>query len=134
AELQEVVEQNDKKRFAFNEDGTRIRASQGHSISVKLGYEPVEPPAVLFHGTAKNNIESIRAHGLLKQERHHVHLSEDWATARKVGERYGVPIVLEIATEKMKQDGFAFFRSENGVWLTDHVPIFYINWDLNPPI
>jgi putative RNA 2'-phosphotransferase len=125
-ELKRVVETSDKKRFAFSEDRVRIRASQGHSVEVELGYEPTTPPDVLYHGTAPQFLESIRARGLLKGQRHHVHLSRDVETAAKVGDRRGKAVILTVDAVAMARDGFAFFVSANGVWLTDHVPAKYI--------
>ena len=127
-ELQVVVENNDKQRFAFSDDGSFIRANQGHSIQVDLGYEPGVPPEILYHGTAERFLPSIRQQGLVKGKRHHVHLSEQRETATAVGSRYGRPIVLKIATERMNKDGHLFFRSAYGVWLTDHVPADYIEF------
>ncbi len=124
--LQEVVATNDKKRFVLSEDGTKIRASQGHSVSVDLGLVPVVPPPMLFHGTATRFLDSIRQQGLLKSSRQHVHLSPDEPTAIKVGQRHGKPVVLRIASGKMQWDGHQFFHSANGVWLTDHVPAEFL--------
>ncbi len=125
-QLEEVVKNNNKKRFAFNEDKTLIRANQGHSISLDLGYEAVEPPRSLYHGTATRFLDSIQKTGLEKRNRHHVHLSEELDTATNVGGRHGKVVVLIIDAEQMHKDGFKFFVSENGVWLTDHVPTQYI--------
>jgi putative RNA 2'-phosphotransferase len=122
AELKEVVESNDKKRFAFNEDETKIRANQGHSVEVKIEFEKKTPPKILYHGTAEKNIGVIFAEGLKKMSRHHVHLSENIETARKVGMRYGKPVIFEIDTEAMLLENFEFFVSENNVWLTDNIP------------
>lgn len=127
-DLQVVVAQNDKQRFAFSADGTRIRANQGHSLPIDLGLQPVVPPGELYHGTAQHNLLSIREKGLLKGSRHHVHLSSDEETARKVGARYGNPVVLRIATDRMHADGVLFYQADNGVWLTDEVPVAYINF------
>ena len=127
-ELLEVVERNDKRRFALSEDGERIRASQGHSVEVELGYEPCRPPAVLFHGTAERFISSIRETGLNRGVRHHVHLSPDAATAARVGGRRGRAVVLEVGAGRMWADGFPFFLSANGVWLTERVPASYIKF------
>lgn len=125
-ELDEVVAKCDKQRFALDDTGTKIRANQGHSTEVDLQLEPLDPPAELFHGTGAQNESSVLASGLEKRSRHHVHLSLDLETARKVGARHGKPLVFVIAAGKMHADGFAFFRSENGVWLTDHVPPAYL--------
>jgi putative RNA 2'-phosphotransferase len=127
-ELREVVGANDKQRFAFSPDGLSIRASQGHSVQVELGYEPSEPPTTLYHGTAERSLPSIREQGLVKGRRHHVHLSEQEATAVTVGRRYGRPVILTIASGAMHADGHQFFRSANGVWLTEHVPVRYITF------
>lgn len=127
-ELQEVVRKNDKQRFSFSPDGLLIRANQGHSLHVELGYEPVPPPPVLYHGTAERFLPSIRREGLSKGRRHHVHLSEQWETATEVGSRYGTPVLLKIASGKMHEEGHLFFRSANGVWLTAHVPVGYISF------
>ena len=121
-ELKKVVEENDKKRFAFNEDESKIRASQGHSISINLGYKATQPPQILYHGTASRFLKSIKEQGLLKQNRTHVHLSADKETALKVGTRHGVPVILQVKAQEMQEAGFEFFISENKVWLTDQVP------------
>lgn len=126
AELQFIVANNDKQRFSFSADGSLIRANQGHSIEVELGYEPATPPATLYHGTAERFLDSIKAQGLLKGRRHHVHLSADEATALKVGQRHGKPVVLQVQAEVMHREGFQFYLSENGVWLTEHVPVHYL--------
>lgn len=126
--LEEVVEGNDKKRFVISEDGARIRANQGHSISVDLGFAPSQPPAVLFHGTATRFVESIRRQGLLRGNRQHVHLSKDEETAVKVGQRHGKPAVLKVAAGALCEQGHAFYLSENGVWLTEHVPPEFIEF------
>lgn len=126
-ELDEIVETNDKKRFIFNEDKTRIRANQGHSIDINLALIPQKPPEFLYHGTAQSNIDSIFEKGIEKRNRKHVHLSQDIETATKVGMRHGKPIILTINTEKMFNDGIEFYLSENNVWLTDFVDIQYIS-------
>jgi putative RNA 2'-phosphotransferase len=120
--IRTVVAENDKKRFVVSEDGKRIRAAQGHSISIDLGLEHVQPPDLLFHGTADRNLDSIREHGLIKGRRQHVHLSIDHQTAVKVGQRHGRPVVLTVRSGDMCRDGLSFYISDNGVWLTDHVP------------
>ncbi|MEM6261545.1 MAG: RNA 2'-phosphotransferase [Bacteroidota bacterium] len=124
--LDHVVENNNKKRFAFNEDKTRIRASQGHSINIDLGYEPAVPPEVLFHGTAQKFVGSIFAQGLQKRKRHHVHLSADKATALTVGGRHGSPVIFEVQAGEMHRQGHKFFVSANGVWLTEEVPVAFL--------
>jgi putative RNA 2'-phosphotransferase len=126
-ELNEIVETNDKKRFIFNEDKTRIRANQGHSIGIDLALKPQRPPEFLYHGTAQNNIESILEKGIEKRSRQHVHLSQDKETAIKVGMRHGKPIILTIKTGKMFEEGIEFYLSENEVWLTDYVDAKYIS-------
>lgn len=124
--LQQIVATNDKKRFSFDETGMRIRANQGHSVEVELGYEPAAPPTLLYHGTATRFLAAIRTEGLRKMARHHVHLSADEATALSVGQRHGKPAVLAIDAAAMAGDGFAFFLSANKVWLVDHVPTRFI--------
>jgi putative RNA 2'-phosphotransferase len=122
----EIVRTSDKQRFALDAAGRRIRANQGHSIEVDLGLEPVEPPRLLFHGTARSFLPSIRDAGLHAAERQYVHLSQDEATAIKVGRRHGPPVVLRIDALGMRQAGHVFFRSTNGVWLTEAVPSEFI--------
>ncbi len=126
--LLHVVATNDKKRFVFSDDQTLIRASQGHSISVDLGYEAAEPPEVLYHGTVAAFLESIRSEGLKKGSRHDVHLSETKETAQKVGSRRGKPIILEVRALEMAAAGHAFFVTPNRVWLTNHVPSQFIDF------
>jgi putative RNA 2'-phosphotransferase len=125
-ELQNVVAGNGKKRFSLSEDGLWIRANQGHSIEVELGLAPPAPPEILYHGTAERFLTSIKQQGLIKGKRHHVHLSADVDTAMKVGRRHGKPVVLGIEAGRMSQDGFIFYLSANGVWLTDRVPVQYL--------
>jgi putative RNA 2'-phosphotransferase len=125
-QLTAVVETNDKKRFSFNTDRSKIRAAQGHSVTVDLGYSSVEPPERLYHGTVDRFLASIRAQGLLKGQRHHVHLSADPESASRVGSRRGRPVVLIVKAAAMVTARHQFFRSENGVWLTEHVPTSYI--------
>ena len=128
-ELKDVVATNDKQRFAFNEDHSKIRANQGHTVkTVDLKFEPVQPPEFLYHGTVDKFLESIKKMGLDKRRRQHVHLSQDLDTATKVGNRRGEAIILKIASAKMYEDGFEFFCSENGVWLTNKVPVTYIQF------
>jgi putative RNA 2'-phosphotransferase len=124
--LQQVVEQNDKQRFAISNDGTAIRARQGHSIPVDLELLPLEPPAKLYHGTTERFLPEIRTHGLVRCSRHHVHLSLDIATALKVAQRRGKAFVLAVESGAMHRDGYHFYRSENGVWLVDAVPLVYL--------
>jgi putative RNA 2'-phosphotransferase len=122
ADLDTVVATNDKRRFAYDPTGTRIRASQGHSVAVDLGYPPELPPRVLFHGTVERVLPAVLAEGLRPGRRHAVHLSQDVATARAVGARRGRPVVLRVDAAAMAAEGAVFTRSANGVWLTDAVP------------
>ncbi len=124
--LKEIVATNDKKRFVFSEDLSKIRANQGHSIEVDLNLAPKTPPSFLFHGTAEKNLLSIQKLGLIKGSRHHVHLSAEAETAKKVGSRHGKPVVLTVHAGEMRMEGHQFFQSENGVWLTDAVPAKYL--------
>lgn len=132
ADLNDVVMHNNKQRFAISADGQRIRASQGHSVAINLGYEPAEPPEMLYHGTAVQNLPSIRREGLLKGKRHHVHLSADEVTATAVGQRHGKPVVLTVKAGEMARAGFLFFLSANGVWLTETVPYHYVDEPTDP--
>lgn len=126
AELEELVATSDKQRFALSPDGARIRANQGHSLAVELDLTPATPPARLYHGTVERVLDGIRAHGLVRGVRHHVHLSADVETAKKVGARRGRPVVLVVQAAEMAAAGHVFFRSENGVWLVDHVPFEFL--------
>jgi len=126
ARLDEVVARNDKQRFAYDPSGRRIRASQGHSVRVELGLVPVEPPAVLFHGTATRFVPAILREGLRRGSRHAVHLSPDTATARAVGARRGPATVLEVDAARLAASGAVFSRSDNGVWLVESVPPAYL--------
>jgi len=120
-ELIEVVVTNNKKRFSFDETKRKIRASQGHSIAVDVGFEERIPPPVLYHGTAERNLDSILEKGLEKRARHHVHLSSDTETAQAVGTRYGKPVILQIDAAQMSAQGIKFYVSANEVWLVDAV-------------
>ncbi|HEX4588433.1 MAG TPA: RNA 2'-phosphotransferase, partial [Gemmataceae bacterium] len=125
-DLIECVETNDKQRFSFDDTGDLIRANQGHSVEVDPHLEERTPPAVLFHGTVERFLASIMAEGLKKGKRHHVHLSQDMETARRVGARRGRPVVLRVDAPRMHGQGHTFFRSTNGVWLVEAVPADYL--------
>jgi putative RNA 2'-phosphotransferase len=125
-ELETVVKENDKQRFSFSIDGQRIRANQGHSIPVDLGCEEMIPPEILYHGTACQKLESIHQDGILRGNRQHVHLSPDPDTATKVGQRHGKPIVLKVQARQMHSKGYKFYLSDNGIWLTEHIPPEYL--------
>jgi putative RNA 2'-phosphotransferase len=129
--LDHIVATNPKKRFSFNAAKDKIRASQGHSLDVALGYINQEPPEILYHGTGAKSVEAILKDGIEKQARHHVHLSNDIGTANQVGRRHGKPVVLKVYAKQMYDDHFEFFISDNGVWLTDNVPSKYL--ELNNP-
>jgi putative RNA 2'-phosphotransferase len=128
-DLDWIVENNDKKRFVFNSDKTMIRAAQGHSISVDLKMKQILPPDILYHGTSITNGSEISKNGLLKMNRNHVHLTDNRNTAYSVGMRYAKYQnkiwIIEIDAKAMNADGYKFYRSENGVYLTDHVPSKY---------
>ncbi len=126
AELEEMVARNDKQRFSFDPTGELIRANQGHSVNVDLELERLTPPAVLYHGTGERSAEVIAREGLRRMGRHHVHLSEDVATARKVGARHGRPVVFTVDAAAMHRNGLPFYRSSNGVWLVERVPPEYL--------
>ena len=120
--LKYIVDTNSKQRFAFDASFKKIRASQGHSVEIELGYSTMQPPEILYHGTAISAVESILMSGLEKRSRQHVHLSADRETAIKVGKRHGKPVVFEVLAYELFIKGSDFFISDNGVWLTDHVP------------
>ncbi|HVK06943.1 MAG TPA: RNA 2'-phosphotransferase [Armatimonadaceae bacterium] len=122
AELEHVVASNDKQRFSFDETGARIRANQGHSVDVDLRLEAVTPPDELFHGTGHQTADAIAREGLRAMRRHHVHLSRDVETARRVGARHGRPVIFAVDSKAMAEAGHLFYVSDNGVWLTDAVP------------
>ncbi|MEM7375407.1 MAG: RNA 2'-phosphotransferase [Bacteroidota bacterium] len=125
-ELDLIVAENPKKRYAFNDDKSRIRAQQGHSVTVDLAYEPSPPPEYLYHGTVSKFVGSIRSQGLQKGKRHHVHLSPDRDTAINVGQRRGKPVILTIRAGAMHRAGYPFYVSGNGVWLADEIPPEFI--------
>lgn len=125
-DLYRVVQQNDKQRFAFDSTKQKIRASQGHSLKVDLGLELLEPPAQLFHGTATRFLHGIYDQGLKPMSRDYVHLSDNYQTATVVGARHGKVIVLAVDAAAMYKAGFQFFKSANGVWLTKHVPVWFL--------
>lgn len=124
--IAEAVRTSDKQRFRISDDGTRIRASQGHSIEIHLDLPARTPPDRLYHGTAERCLDSILATGIDKRARQHVHLSADIATAQNVGTRHGRPVVLIVDSDAMHRNRHTFFCSDNGVWLTDHVPSKYL--------
>ena len=123
-----VVANCKKQRFKLDKEFDRIRANQGHSISVDVELVEKIPPSILYHGTAERNLESIRKLGLIKGSRQHVHLSDNQDTARNVGRRYGRPVILEVDCQKMISEGHLFYQSENGVWLVDAVGVGYLRF------
>lgn len=124
--LEEIVRTDDKQRYAFSEDRTKIRANQGHSIPVDVELEKKEPPEILYHGTGEKYVESIDATGLISKNRLYVHLSGDVETAENVGKRHGAPVIYRVHSGRMHRDGYEFFLSRNGVWLTKRVPVEYL--------
>ena len=127
--LHALVRDDSKQRYALSEDGARIRANQGHSVAVDLGFVPVAPPDLLYHGTIASALASIAVTGLERRSRRHVHLSPDVETARAVGRRRGAPVVLPVRAGALHAHGHAFYRSANGVWLTDAVPPGFIAFE-----
>ncbi len=126
AGLEEIVRTDEKQRYSFNADKTKIRANQGHSVPVDVELEAVTPPELLYHGTGEKYVDSIEAQGLIPKTRLYVHLSGDYNTACKVGARHGKPRIYQVASGRMAADGYAFYRSVNGVWLTKAVPVKYL--------
>jgi putative RNA 2'-phosphotransferase len=126
--LRLVVSENDKKRFTLSEDGTRIRAAQGHSVEIVNDLSPLSPPEYLYHGTAIRFLDAIRAQGLKPMSRQHVHLSVDESTAFKVGQRHGKPSILIVLAREMERTGCVFYCADNGVWLTDSVSTQYLKF------
>lgn len=126
-ELEKIVRSDEKGRYAFNDNHTKIRANQGHSVYVELNLEEIEPPEYLYHGTVDRFLDSILDEGLERRQRQYVHLSVDRETASSVGNRRGEAIVLVVESKKMYRDGFSFYRSANGVWLCEYVPREYIS-------
>lgn len=124
--LEEIVRTDNKQRYSFNEDRTKIRANQGHSISVDVELSVTRPPQTLWHGTGEKYVASIDQNGLLPKGRLYVHLSADGETAVKVGSRHGRPVIYQVDSAQMAADGFLFYRSVNGVWLTEKVPVRYL--------
>lgn len=124
--LEDIVRTDNKMRYSFNEDKTKIRANQGHSLTVDVELEIATPPDILFHGTHHAALLSISQHGLKKMDRMHVHLSDNYATAIRVASRRNDPVVLRIDATKMVEDGYKFYISKNRVWLIESVPVKYI--------
>lgn len=127
-ELITIVADSNKQRFEFSEDGLFIRARQGHSIAVDVELAEATPPEYLYHGTVATNVPSIMGKGLVPMSRQHVHLSIDESIALKVGSRRkGNVVILKVAAHKMWEDGYSFWLSRNGVWLTEAVPPKYLD-------
>ncbi len=125
--LEKIVDTDSKQRYSFNEDKTLIRANQGHSIQVDVELDEMEPPRILWHGTGEKYVSSIDVQGLLPKSRLYVHLSRDEETALKVGQRHGKPVLYIVRSGEMARDGYKFYLSKNGVWLTKEVPVKYLD-------
>ena len=124
--LEEIVRSDEKMRYSFNEDKTKIRANQGHSVHVDVELTELPPPPLLYHGTGEKYVPSIEKTGLIPKTRLYVHLSEEYDTAIKVGARHGKPVIYKVDSAAMSHDGYKFFVSANGVWLTGYVPSKYL--------
>lgn len=130
--LERIVRTDEKGRYSFDETHKLIRANQGHSIPIDLELQPKTPPDTLYHGTAARFLNAIRGKGICRMRRQYVHLSKDVETAAKVGKRHGTPVILVLDTARMSRDGIAFYRSENGIWLTEHVDWKYVKDVIEP--
>jgi len=124
--LEQIVKNDSKQRYSFNDDKTLIRANQGHSVNVDVELEKAIPPDVLYHGTADKYINAIKEQGLKPMSRLYVHLSTDEETASNVGNRHGKLVMLQVDSKKMVEDGVEFYHSKNGVWLTKYVDKKYL--------
>lgn len=130
-EIRQLLRESEKSRFALSDDEQYIRATYGHSIQVDPGYRPEQPPDLLFHGTARRFVDSIRRQGLTARQRQFVHLSAHRTDAEAVGRRHGSPVILTIRTGEMYRDGFVFYQSDAGLWLTNRIPVSYISFPEN---
>ncbi|HIH2840588.1 TPA: RNA 2'-phosphotransferase [Clostridioides difficile] len=124
--LEQIVKEDNKQRYSFNDDRSKIRANQGHSINVNVELRELEPPKYLYHGTATRFLDNIKNEGIIKQSRLYVHLSRNIDIAVKVGKRHGTPVILKINTGKMYENGYKFYLSENNVWLCEYIPFKYV--------
>jgi putative RNA 2'-phosphotransferase len=95
----------------------------GVALQGRIEHQPVdEPPAVLFHGTARRNEASIREKGLLPSGRQSVHLWSARALAVQVGRRHGEPIVFVVDTVAARAHGIQFFIVDDDVYLAATIP------------
>ena len=124
--LERIVREDEKQRYSFNEDHTKIRANQGHSLNVDVELEQKKAPDILYHGTGEKYVSSIDKEGLISRTRLYVHLSGTYETALRVGGRHGKPVIYQVDCKRMQEDGCVFYQSVNGVWLTKHVPVKYL--------
>ncbi|HBF7929036.1 TPA: RNA 2'-phosphotransferase [Clostridioides difficile] len=124
--LEQIVKEDNKQRYSFNEDRSKIRANQGHSINVNVELRELEPPRFLYHGTATRFLNNIKKEGIISKSRLYVHLSNDIDTAVQVGKRHGIPIVLKINAGKMYENDYKFYLSENNIWLCEYIPFKYV--------
>ena len=124
--LEEIVRSDEKMRYSFNNNKTKIRANQGHSVPVDVELAERTPPPLLYHGTGEKYVDSIEKTGLIPKTRLYVHLSGEYETAKRVGARHGNPVIFKVDTARMAKGGYKFFVSSNGVWLTKSVPSEYL--------
>lgn len=128
-QLEQIVAEDNKGRYRFSEDGTKIKACQGHSIPwVEPELQYGQPPEFLYHGTTEAAYQKIRNSGYIsKMSRHAVHMQADmnkaWQSAKRWHQK---PMVLKIDAQSMHRDGMSFGVSDNGVWCTECVPVSYI--------
>lgn len=124
--LDALVASPDKARYSYNEDQTKIRANHGHSVRVDVELQPQTPPDILYHGTGEKYVAAIDEIGLIGKSRLYVHLSETTEVATGVGGRHGKPVVYRVRAGEMAKDGYVFFKSLSGIWLTERVPAQYL--------
>ncbi|EMQ1359338.1 RNA 2'-phosphotransferase [Clostridioides difficile] len=124
--LEQIVKEDNKQRYSFNEDRSKIRANQGYSINVNVELRELEPPRFLYHGTATRFLDNIKKEGIISKSRLYIHLSNDIDTAVQVGKRHGIPIVLKINAGKMYENDYKFYLSENNIWLCEYIPFKYV--------
>lgn len=124
--LEEIVRSDSKQRYSFNDDKSLIRANQGHSVNVDVELKEKEPPEYLYHGTGEKYVKFINQDGLIPKSRLYVHLSKDIKTAENVGKRHGKEIIYRINSGRMYRNGYKFYLSENGIWLTKEASVKYL--------
>lgn len=124
-QIEAVVSGSEKERFQLV-DG-KVRATYGHSFPVDLGGEAAQPPAQLFHGSARDLAHSMLRSGLKPRDRQYVHLSLTAEEAESVARRHDpAPAIIIVDAQAAHDEGIVFYKS-GPLFLVENVPAKFLS-------